>query len=128
MSIEKPISSLKGIGPRRSEALGRLGLFSLQDLFHYAPRGYEDYSKPKQAAECAQGEAAAIPVKILAAPRLARPRKGLDVLSVRASDGMGNLLLVWFNQSYRKNQIQEGESYVEHDMADNHSGDSQHLL
>ncbi|MBS6323746.1 MAG: hypothetical protein KH409_07205, partial [Clostridium sp.] len=40
-----PITSIKGIGPRRAEAFGRLGLFSVEDMLSFMPRGYIDYTK-----------------------------------------------------------------------------------
>lgn len=33
-----PITSIKGIGPRRAEAFGRLGLFSVEDMLSFMPR------------------------------------------------------------------------------------------
>lgn len=34
-----PITSIKGIGPRRAEAFGRLGLFSVEDMLSFYAAG-----------------------------------------------------------------------------------------
>ena len=36
------IRYIKGIGEKRAEALGRLGIRTLGDLLYYFPRDYED--------------------------------------------------------------------------------------
>ena len=38
MRPDAPLTSLKGIGLRRAETLGKLGLFSVGDLLRFAPR------------------------------------------------------------------------------------------
>ena len=39
-----PIQYLKGIGPRRAEALAELGITTVRDLLFYFPYGYIDLS------------------------------------------------------------------------------------
>ena len=52
----RPVNSIKGIGPRRAEALGSLGLFSLSDILYYAPSNYLDFSRETPAAALVHGE------------------------------------------------------------------------
>ncbi len=33
---------IKGVGPKRAETLGRLGIDTVMDLLYYLPRRYED--------------------------------------------------------------------------------------
>ena len=40
--LSLPLSALKGVGPRRSALLERLGLRTLEDLLFFFPRRYED--------------------------------------------------------------------------------------
>lgn len=47
LDLNKEIKYIKGVGPARAELLQKLGIFNLQDLITYFPRGYEDRSKPK---------------------------------------------------------------------------------
>ena len=39
------LKDLKGIGKKREEALNRLDIYSVSDLYNFYPREYEDRSK-----------------------------------------------------------------------------------
>lgn len=43
--LETPIEELKGVGKRRAEQLGKLGIFTIGDLLLDFPRRYDDYTK-----------------------------------------------------------------------------------
>ena len=45
-------------------------------------------------------------------PRLTRVRRGLELVKFRAVDDSGAVDITYFNQSYIKDQIVKGESYV----------------
>ena len=109
--ISAPITSIKGIGPRRAEGFARLGLFSVEDILHYWPRSYIDYTKSVYMAEAEQGAMAAVRITVLAKAKSVRVRGGLTITSVAATDGAAKLQLVWYNQPYRASDIIEGESY-----------------
>lgn len=99
------LTSIKGIGPRRAELLGKLGLASLYDLLYFAPRDYKDYSCCARVADCAHGQDAALHVHIEGEPKLARVRQGLSIVSATGIDDTGKISLVWYNQPYRKQQL-----------------------
>ena len=40
--MDMPVSRIKGIGPKRAQALARLGIVTRGDLVHYAPVDYRD--------------------------------------------------------------------------------------
>ena len=42
--LDRPVQFLKGVGPRRAEALGHMGIVSVYDLLHHVPRRYDDAS------------------------------------------------------------------------------------
>ncbi|HLX12025.1 MAG TPA: ATP-dependent DNA helicase RecG, partial [Bacteroidota bacterium] len=44
-SLSSEIKYVKGVGPRRAEALNAAGIRSVRDLLYYFPRGYLDLSK-----------------------------------------------------------------------------------
>lgn len=112
MNPDNPLTCLKGIGPRRAELLGKLGLFKVGDLLAFAPRDYRDYSRAALAAKAAHGRDAAFSLVILAPPRLARIRGGLNILSAPAEDETGKLTLTWYNQPFRKDSLLEGQRVV----------------
>ncbi len=113
MNPKDQLTTLKGIGPRRGEILGRMGLFLLEDLLFYAPRDYRDYSVAKPVSTLAHGQEAAVRLTALAAPGLARIRRGLSVGTLRAEDEAGGrILLCWYNQPYRQGTVRAGETFV----------------
>ena len=109
MNLDAPLTSLKGIGPRRAELLGKLGLFSVNDLLRFAPRDYLDYSRIVPAAKGVQGQDGAFLLTLSGPPRLAYiPGRRLNVLTVTGQDASGKLTLTWYNQPFRKDQLQAG--------------------
>lgn len=103
------ITELKGIGPRKAEAFGKLGLFSIHDLLYHFPRKYQDYSKASRIIEARHGDCAALELKLKSDPRLARVRRGLDITTARAFDQSGEITLIWYNQPYRMKAVVAGE-------------------
>ncbi len=112
MNPDSPLTCLKGIGPRRAETLGKLGLFSLGALLRFAPRDYRDYRRALPAAEAGHGQDAAFALTILAEPKLARIRGGLSILSAQAADESGKLTLTWYNQPFRKDGLTSGQKII----------------
>lgn len=114
MRPDAPLTSLKGIGPRRAETLGKLGLFSVAELLRYAPRDYRDYRRLLPAGEAAHGQDGAFSLTLCSQPRLARiPGRGrLSILTVAGQDASGKLTLTWFNQPYRQAQLKEGQQVI----------------
>ena len=42
MRLQDPVTCLKGIGPKKAEALAKLGIMTLEDMMLFFPRDYED--------------------------------------------------------------------------------------
>lgn len=103
MKISDSLTDLKGIGPKRAEALGRLGLFSLRDLLYFSPREHYDLREAKRIDSLSHGEYACIKVESIDQPKMSYPIIGgrrTSLVTVNVSDGTGRLRLSWFNQPY----------------------------
>ena len=103
---------MKGIGEKKALAFQKLGVFTLYDLLCCFPRRYEDRSVYKPIALTVHGETVCIRALVADTPRLTRIRRGLDLVKFRAVDESGMVDITYFNQSYRKDGIHKGESYV----------------
>ena len=108
---DKPITSLRGIGAARAEAFANLGVKTVGDLLYLLPRSFQDFSKERLAAELSHGELAAVRVRIVSEPKLARFR-GHSVVTARATDGVSNVLLKWYGQPYRRSQVCAGQTVI----------------
>ena len=108
---DKPITSLRGIGTARAGAFAKLGVKTVGDLLYLLPRSFQDFSKERLAAELSHGELAAVRVRIVSEPKLARFR-GHSVVTARATDGVSNVLLKWYGQPYRRSQVCAGQTVI----------------
>ena len=91
-----PLTAIKGVGEARAKALRQLGVNTVGDLLRFLPRDFQDFSEARPVASLKHGEMAAVRVRILEEPKLARFH-GMTVVSVPASDGPDRLRLKWYN-------------------------------
>ncbi len=106
------IRSIKGIGEQRAKALGKLGITTLRDLIGWFPRKYEDRTQLRRIAELVPGETACVCAMVAAPPTLSHIRRGLDLVKLRAVDESGVLDVTFFNQTWLKDQLRQGRSYI----------------
>ena len=103
---------VKGVGEQRAKALEKLGIHTLRDLISWFPRRYEDRTETRRIADLIPGETACVAAMVAAEPVVSRIRKGLDLTKVRAVDETGALEVTFFNQTWLKNGLRPGETYV----------------
>ena len=106
------IRYIKGIGEQRAKALNKLGITTLRDLISWFPRKYDDRRQAKRIADLVPGESACVAAMIAAEPKVSHIRKGMDLVKVRAVDETGVLDVTFFNQTWLKNQLIQGETYI----------------
>lgn len=117
----KPLTSLKGVGPKLGEAFSALGVNTVEDLIRFLPRTHLNYSKLSKVAALSHGDLAAVSVKITKKPVFVRVN-GLNMVSCTVEDDSGTAQLIWFNQPYRAKQITVGETVVACGRADTSRG------
>lgn len=99
--LQLPIQYLRGVGPKKSFLLKKLGIHTVYDAIFYLPNHYEDRRNKKFIYEVVAGDFVSINGKIVQLNEII-PRNGLKILEVIVSDGTGFLKAKWFNQSYLK--------------------------
>ena len=127
-----PLQYIKGVGPRRAEALAREGIVTAEDVIWSIPRGYVDRTAAQSIASLMQacrasnlwtGEAAAeqhavtTEVSLIATIADVRQRtvgKGKSMLTVVVRDGSGvDAHLVFWNQiTYYSKRCRVGAAFV----------------
>ena len=112
MTLNTPIGDFPGIGQVRQRALEKLGLRTAEDLLRYFPRDYEDRTKLTTIALAPEGENVCICAMVAETPRLSRIRKGLDITKVKVVDEVNAMTVTFFNQSYVKDALHPGETYI----------------
>ena len=58
MEIDRPVTDLRGVGPRRAQVLADAGIYTLADLLSLYPRDYIDTTRLPSWREAAHGERA----------------------------------------------------------------------
>ena len=112
MTWNTPLDEFPGIGPARQKALERLGLSTAGDLLRHFPRDYEDRTQLTSIAAAMEGEPVCIRAMVAETPRLSRIRKGLDITKVKVVDEIAAMTVTFFNQTYVKDALRPGESYI----------------
>ncbi|MFH1609095.1 MAG: hypothetical protein ABID40_00500, partial [Candidatus Bipolaricaulota bacterium] len=106
-----PVSHAPGVGKKRAELLGRLGIRTLEDLLTFFPRRLEDRSQLRPIAQVRDGETALVRGVVRAKSRV-KVRRGLELIKAAVDDGTGFLFAIWFNQPWLWDQIAQGERYA----------------
>lgn len=121
MDLGKDVKFIKGVGPNRVQLLNKLGIFTLKDLITYYPRTYEDRSKPKNIAECINGDE--VLIEAIACGKLSNvPLRGKTMQKLLVRDETGSCTITWFNQTYLKNKFEIGSKYKFYGKISNNFG------
>ncbi len=110
--LQTSITQLPGIGPKRADAFGRLGIFTLKDLLSHYPRGYEDRTLYKKIMELSHDETVCIKAVVTSSLQTKLIRKNMRISTLRVSDGTGFLEMVWFNNRFLESRFKKGDTYV----------------
>jgi len=106
--LDKPIQFLKGVGPVRAEALGRMGIVTARDLLYHVPRRYDDAStiKPMDNLQVGTDVSAVGRVR---SKGVIPTRKGLRIFQAVLQDDSGMITCAWPGQPWLERKLQEGD-------------------
>ncbi|HUY29824.1 MAG TPA: ATP-dependent DNA helicase RecG [Acidimicrobiales bacterium] len=109
---EIAVGELRGVGPRKADALEAVGVRTLLDLVMCYPRRYADRTAIGRIAELAEGEESSVHATVLrCAVRRLRGRRSMAEVSLE--DGSGPVLVAtFFNQPWRASQLGAGTRVV----------------
>ncbi len=110
-SLNAPVTDISGVGKVRAAALSKLGIERVGDLLLHYPRAYEHRGDIKLLEECIPGEKQATLLTVGTEPRVARIKRGMNLLKFRAWDESGVAEITFFNQDYLKNFFELGATY-----------------
>lgn len=109
---EFPVQYVKGVGPRRSELLGRLGIKTVKDALYYLPYRYEDRKNIKKISSLSYGQLETIIGKVVSAEIIKLPRSRVKLFELTVSDGSGIVKGKWFNQPFMKKNFKAGQEVI----------------
>ena len=112
ITLDTPLDQFPGVGEARAKKLEKLGLTRCAQLLTYFPRDYEDRREIYSIRSAPLGRKVCVRAMAAEHPRLARIRRGLELVQLRVVDQAGALHLTFFNQSYVERALRAGEEYI----------------
>ena len=113
MLLDTQIKFLKGVGEKRAEQFNSLGVNTINALFHYYPRAYEDWSSPVPIKDSEWLDCCCIKATVAGDVRRHKAKSnGIMVFETDVFDDTGALHIVIFNNKYAAMKLQKGEELL----------------
>lgn len=95
--LHQALSEISTIGPKKSQDLAKLGLYTVRDLLYYYPRSHIDYSKQAKINQLIEGETVTLVGTVKRCSCFSSPKnKKLTILEIIIKDVTGQLKISRF--------------------------------
>ena len=108
LQLNSPVKFLKGVGPKRAEALQRLGIRTAGDLLYHTPHRYLDATTVTPLARVAINQDVTCVGRVVSTGVLPT-RRGLRVFRAVLRDASGLLECAWPGRPFLERQIKKGQ-------------------
>ena len=108
LDLRAPVKFLKGVGPKRAEALARLGVRTAGDLLYHVPRRYLDATTLTPLAQARVGSEVTSAGRVVSTG-IIPTRRGLRVFRAVLRDSSGLMECAWPGQPFLERQIKAGQ-------------------
>jgi len=108
LTLTSPVKFLKGVGPKRAEALQRLGIRTMGDLLYHVPHRYLDATTVTPLARANVGQEVTCVGRVVSTGVLPT-RRGLRVFRAVLKDESGLLECAWPGRPFLERQIKKGQ-------------------
>ena len=111
MRLDSGIKEIKGIGDKSAAVFGKAGIYTVNDVVRYFPRGYEEFEAPVSFDKLQEEEIQAVAAFVTKQPTVVRAgRYQITTLTVTENDT--SLQLRWFNMPFLRNTLKRGFLYI----------------
>ncbi|HEY0779576.1 MAG TPA: ATP-dependent DNA helicase RecG [Gemmatirosa sp.] len=108
LTLDTPVTYIKGVGPARADALARLGVHTARDLLLHVPHRYEDASTVTRIAALEPGMEGTVIGRVVS-KGVVPTRKGLRIFQAVVQDASGMLEASWPGQPFLDRVIQKND-------------------
>jgi ATP-dependent DNA helicase RecG len=106
--LDRPAQFLKGVGPKRADALARLGIGTARDLLYHVPRRYDDASTVEPIGRLEVGMDTTV-VGRVRSKGVIPTRRGLRIFQAVLEDDSGMITVAWPGQQWLDRKIRQGD-------------------
>lgn len=114
--IDVKLSNIKGLGPKKEEALNRLNIFTIEDLVYFLPKKYNDKRNPVPVSCLEPSTKAMVKVIVKRVVHTGYYNKKSPLI-IKAEDSSGKLDIVFFNSNYLASYFKPGVEYILYGLA-----------
>jgi ATP-dependent DNA helicase RecG len=112
LTMDLSVQYLKGVGPKRAEALAEQNIRTVADLIDYPPFRYEDRTDFRPLRTLREGEWVLTRGQICSIGGFEARGRRLSIFEILIKDGTAAVEVKFFNQPYLRNVYKEGVSLV----------------
>ncbi len=111
VTLDSPVTALRGVGPVQSQRLATLGVDTIRDLLYFFPRRYNDLSKSLPINRLEYGQVVSVTGRVVKVSSR-KTRSRMDIFTATLDDGTKSIDVTWFNQPYLSRAIRRGQMIV----------------
>ncbi len=108
LRLDTPVQFLPGVGPRRAEAFGRMGVKTVEDLLYHTPHRYLDATTVTPIARATVGHEATFVGRVVS-KAVMPTRRRLRIFRAVLKDDTGIIECAWPGQAFLDRVIEPGQ-------------------
>ncbi|EEI86919.1 putative ATP-dependent DNA helicase RecG [Anaerococcus lactolyticus ATCC 51172] len=109
--MNKDLTSLKGIGPKKAKALSKLDIYTVRDLYTYYPREYEDRRIKASVLKASPTRSYYFEWKAISKAYVKRLKNMIVSYMYFAEGDFKKIRVIWFNDRFSIRKIRLNETY-----------------
>ena len=111
LPLSRDVTSLKGIGPKKAQALARLDIYTISDLYSFYPREYEDRRLKSSVLKATPTMSYYFEWKAISKPYVKRLKNMTISYMYFAEGDFKKIRVVWFNDRFSIRKIKLNTTY-----------------